>query len=101
MSRAIEVVKNYLRVPFIVIVWMMETYSHNRQRLRTFMAQPRTKIAFKWAITVTALAWIVIAFMARDEHGQRLNDALIGVWGDTQNLIEEREAKQQENGPTQ
>ncbi|OEJ67008.1 hypothetical protein [Magnetovibrio blakemorei] len=101
MSRASEVVKNYLRVPFIIIVWMMETYSKNRQRLRTFMAQPGTKTAFKWAITVTALAWIVIAFMARDEHGQRLNDALIGVWGDTQTLIEEREAKQKSTVQTQ
>ena len=100
MIRALEAVKAYLRVPFTVIVWMMETYSKNRLRLRIYMAQSRTKTMFKWAITVTMLAWIVIALIAREDQGQRLNDAIQGGWADTQSLFDERKTLEQKTVPT-
>ena len=39
--------KAYLRVPFVMIVWVMETYTKNRDSFRTFMAKPRVSTAFK------------------------------------------------------
>lgn len=95
MSGIPEGLKSYLRAPFAAIVWVMETYSKNRERLRVFMAQPRTARIFKMAIVVTALAWIVIALMANEEQGQRLTDALKGFWSETQSLSEERKALQE------
>ena len=89
-----EGLKAYLRAPFVMIVWVMETYAQNRTRLKTFMAEPRTARVFKWAIGVTALVWLAIALMANEEQGKRLTDAVQGFWSDAQSLSEERKALQ-------
>lgn len=82
--------KAYLRVPFSMIVWVMETYAKNRDRLRAFMAKPRVSLAFKVLLAFTILAWVVIGFTATEEQGSRLTDALQGVWTDTQDLNAEK-----------
>ena len=82
--------KAYLRVPFSMIVWVMETYAKNRDRFRAFMAKPRVSLAFKVMLALTVLAWIVIGFTANEEQGQRLTDALQGIWTDTQDLNAEK-----------
>lgn len=73
----IESIKAYLRVPFALIVWVMETFVANRSRLSAFMAKPRVASIFKIAVIVTFVAWLGIAFLiADDEAGQRFNDAI-------------------------
>ncbi|MBP5855503.1 hypothetical protein KAJ83_00655 [Marivibrio halodurans] len=73
----IESIKAYLRVPFSMIVWVMETYAANRERLARFMARPLVARIFKGAVLITFLAWLGIAFLiADDEAGGRLEDAV-------------------------
>jgi len=82
--------KAYLRVPFSMIVWVMETYAKNRDRIRTFMAKPRVATAFKVMLALTALAWIIIGLTANEEQGRRLTDAMQGFWTDAQDLNAEK-----------
>ena len=67
-----EGLKAYLRVPFSMIVWVMETYANNRARVKDFMSQSKPADFFKIAIAITVLAWIVIGLSAKEEDGQRL-----------------------------
>ena len=90
-----EGLKNYLRTPFVMIVWVMETYAKNRARLKVFMAEPRVAKTFKIAVVATTFVWLAIAFMANPEHGQRLTDAVKNFWTETQNLSEQRKALQE------
>lgn len=76
-------VKSYLRVPFVGIVWIMETFVKNRARLKTLMAEPRVASIFKGAVVTTVLVWLVIAVMANDEQRQRLSTAMQDLWTQT------------------
>lgn len=92
-----EGLKAYLRVPFVMIVWVMETYTKNRERVKSFMAKPRTAQVFKTAVVLTALVWIVIGLTANEEQGQRFTDAVKNFWTETQSLSDEKRALQ--SGP--
>lgn len=73
----IESIKAYLRVPFSMIVWVMETYAANRGRLARFMARPLVARVFKGAVLLTFLAWLGIAFLIADEEaGVRFEEAV-------------------------
>lgn len=90
--------KAYLRVPFVMIVWVMETYAKNRERLRAFLAQPRVAGTLKWAIVLTAVVWLVVGFMASDEDRGRLTETLKAFWTDTQELNAEKKRLNQAAG---
>ena len=71
----------WIRPPVTVIVWFMETFEKNRAKLKAFMAQPRVSSAFKSAVVVTFLAWILVfAFLATREDGNRLTCAVKSLW---------------------
>ena len=72
----------YLRVPFTMIVWVMETYEKNRARVKVFMMGPRVASAFKIGLLLTAIIWVVIGVTATDEDGQRLTDTLKTFWSE-------------------
>lgn len=98
--------KNYFRVPFVMIVWVMETYTKNRESFRGFMAKPQIARAFKIILILTALAWVTIAWQANEKDGSRLTDALKGFWTDAQDLNEQKkqlnlEKEQSIGGPVQ
>ncbi|PHS78727.1 MAG: hypothetical protein COB59_05600 [Rhodospirillaceae bacterium] len=98
--------KNYFRVPFVMIVWVMETYTKNRESVREFMAKPRIASAFKVVLTLTALAWVIVAWQASEEDGSRLTDAMKGFWSDAQDLNDQKkqlnlEKEQAIGGPAQ
>lgn len=80
----------YLRVPFAMIVWVMETFTKNRDRLRSFMAKPRVSLAFKVMLALTALAWVIVGINASEEDSGRLTKTLQGVWSDAQDLNAEK-----------
>lgn len=82
--------KNYLRVPFVMIVWVMETYTKNRERLTHFLAQPRVATTLKWTIVLTMLVWVVVGLMASEEDRGRLTDALKGFWSEAQDINEQK-----------
>ncbi len=75
---------SYFRAPFIAIVWVMETYRKNRERLRTLMALPLVVKIFKMLLAVTLLSWLTLAFMANEEQKERLTNAIRDVWSYTQ-----------------
>lgn len=80
----------YLRVPFVIIVWMMETFTKNRSRFKEYLARPHVSLAFKIMLAITALAWIVIAIIASEDSGTRLSDAVKGLWSEAQDISEQR-----------
>jgi hypothetical protein len=84
----------YLRVPFVMIVWVMDTYTNNRDRFKTFMADPRVRNIYMGILVVTAVAWGSILFTATEEDKSLLTDALKGAWSDSQKLSEERKVYQ-------
>ena len=77
--------KSYLRQPFVMIVWFMETYAKNTARLRILMTKPGAIKAFKIAIMFTMLVWIVVGVMASDEDRGRLTETIRTTWGELQN----------------
>lgn len=67
----------YLRQPFRLIVWFMETFAKNRARLKEFMARPRVVSAFKSVVTVTLFVWIaVFILIATHEDNDRFTCAV-------------------------
>ncbi len=69
--------KSYLRVPFAMIVWVMETFAANRGRVARFMRHPVVARVFRVLFVVTVIAWIAIAFYFGDEEaGRRFNEAI-------------------------
>ncbi|MBL4748209.1 MAG: hypothetical protein JKY17_05400 [Magnetovibrio sp.] len=93
--------KSYLRAPFVVIVWVMETYTKNRARLKAVMARPRVSFAFKMLLVLTAVIWITVAILANGKQGGRLTDAVKGILSDAKNVSAERKALQNVEEPTQ
>ena len=85
-------VKAYFRVPFTMIVWVMETYAKNRATSQAFMTSPRAALALKIALAITVVAWIYIGITATDEDGKRLTDTLKSLWSDTMQLNEDKKA---------
>ena len=83
-------VKAYFRVPFVMIVWVMETYTKNRAQFKTFLAKPRVALAFKVALALTAVAWLSVALMANQKDGERLTDAVKGIVNDAQSLNDQK-----------
>ena len=94
-----EGLKSYLRVPFVMIVWFMETYAKNTARLRIFMKKPRVAMAFKLAITFTVLLWVVVAMVASEDDKNRFTDTLKSFWGEMQDLNQQK--KEQTKNPIQ
>ena len=71
----------WIRPPITVIVWFMETYEKNRGQLKAFLTRPRVASAFKTAVVVTFLAWLVIfAFFASRQEGDRFTCAVKSLW---------------------
>ena len=93
MSRLPEGLRNYLRTPFVVIVWFMETYTKNRARMKAFMAEDGAKKMFQGAIMLTVVVWVVVGLSASPEDRNRLTNALMGFWDDTEALAEEKKRR--------
>lgn len=96
MTNLPDWLKSYLRQPFVMIVWFMETYAKNTARLRIFMAKPDVIKAFKLAIAFTMLAWIVIGLMASDEDRGRLTETIRTTWGEMQDVNEQKKLQTQD-----
>lgn len=67
----------YLRQPFRLIVWFMETYAKNRERLKELLKNERAANAVKIVVVATFFVWLaVFAFLATDEQGNRFSCAV-------------------------
>ncbi len=66
----------YLRQPFVMIVWFMETFKKNRVRLKAFMEKQRVSSLVKTVIVTTFLVWLLVfAFISTQDGGDRFTCA--------------------------
>ncbi|WNJ99329.1 hypothetical protein L2D14_15840 [Thalassospiraceae bacterium LMO-JJ14] len=73
----------YLRQPFNMIVWVMETFAKNRKRLAVFLAREKVASVFKAVVVATFFVWLgVFAFLSSSEEGDRFTCALKSLWPD-------------------
>lgn len=71
----------YLRQPFRLIVWFMETFAKNRERVGAFLARGRVAAVFKTAVILTFALWIgIFAFLASKDEGDRFSCAVKSLW---------------------
>jgi len=71
----------YLRQPFHLIVWVMETFAKNRKRLAAFLAREKVASAVKTVVVLTFFVWLgVFAFLSTREEGDRFTCALKSMW---------------------
>lgn len=71
----------YLRQPFRLIVWVMETFAKNRARLAAFLAREKVASIFKATVVVTFFVWLgVFAFLSTREDGDRFACAVKSLW---------------------
>ena len=68
------------RMPFRVIVAVMENFSRTRKRVREFVSRPRIASTLKYAMMLTLLAWLVIALIFKGEEDNRLTEAVNDLW---------------------
>lgn len=74
-------VKWYLRQPFVMIVWFMETFKKNRVRLKAFMERQRVSSIFKTIIVTTFFVWLLIfAFLSTEDGGNRFTCAVKSLY---------------------
>lgn len=71
----------YLRQPFVMVVWFMETFAKNRAAVKAWAARPRVAAFVKTLIVGTFFAWLaVFAFLATSEQGDRFSCAVKSLW---------------------
>jgi len=71
------------RMPFRVIVAVMENFSRTRKRIRDFISRPRIASALKFGMLLTLLVWLVIALIYMGEEDNRLADEVNNLWSNT------------------
>ncbi len=82
----------YLRQPFVMIVWFMETFAKNRDRMKNLMARDGAASVLKTLVIATFLVWLgVFAFLANEESGDRLSCAVMDLLNQG-GLIDEKPA---------
>jgi hypothetical protein len=73
----------YLRQPFHMIVWVMETFAKNRKRVAAFMAREGVVRVFKTVVIATFFIWLaVFAFLSSREEGNRFGCAVKSLMSD-------------------
>ena len=80
MNKIFEYLIEMQRMPFRVIVAVMENFSRTRKRIRDFVSQPRIASTLKFGMLLTLLVWIVIALFTMGEEDNRLTDAVNDLW---------------------
>ena len=71
----------YLRQPFVMIVWFMETFKKNRTRLKSFSERQKVSSIFKTVIVTTFFVWLLVfAFISTQEGGDRFTCAVKSLY---------------------
>jgi len=83
MNKLLEYLIEMQRMPFRVIVAVMENFSRTRKRISDFISRPRIASILKFGMLLTLLAWLVIALIYMDEEDNRLTDAVNNLWSNT------------------
>ena len=83
VNKLLEYLIEMQRMPFRVIVAVMENFSRNRKRIRDFIRRPRIANTLKYGMMLTLLAWLVIALIFKGDEGNRLTDAVNNLWSTT------------------
>ncbi len=71
----------YLRQPFRLIVWFMETFAANREHIKAFAARQGIAATLRSVVIVTFIVWLgIFAFLSTDEAGSRFTCAAKSLW---------------------
>ena len=71
----------YFRQPFRLIVWFMETFARNRERLKEFASRKGVAATFKSEFILTFFVWLgIFAFLSTDEAGDRFTCVAKSLW---------------------
>ena len=71
----------YLRQPFVMIVWFMETFKKNRERLKAFMARQQVSSIVKTVIITTFFLWLLVfAFISTQDGSDRFTCAVKSLY---------------------
>lgn len=71
----------YLRQPFVMIVWFMETFKKNRVRLKALMEKQRVSSLVKTIIVTTFFVWLLVfAFISTQDGGDRFTCAVKSLY---------------------
>lgn len=69
---------NYLAVPWRTLGLIIRTIATIRYWIKDQLVHPVMQSAFKWAVSLTALAWLVI-WIFRDKYRDNLDEAIKGL----------------------
>ena len=83
VNKILEYLIDMQRMPFRVIVAVMENFSRNRRRVRDFVRQPRIANTLKYGMMLTLLVWLVIALIFKGDEDNRLTEAVNNLWSTT------------------
>lgn len=71
----------YFRQPFRLIVWFMETFAGNRERLKQFAARQGVAATIRSVVIITFFVWLgIFAFLSTEEAGDRFTCAAKSLW---------------------
>lgn len=75
--------KEIYLLPFRALAAGVGIFARNRRRTKAFLKQPRVAKTIKYAMLLTLLAWLAIAFFTRDTEDDRLMTMLKNLWSET------------------
>lgn len=71
----------YLRQPFRMIVWFMETFAKNRATFKAFSGREKVASIIKTIMVVTFFGWLLVfAFLSTKEEGDRFGCAVKSLY---------------------
>lgn len=70
-------------MPFRLITAVMAIFTSNRNRLRKIKEQTLVSSVVKYGALLTAIIWLTLALLAKDEDKNRLTESVKQLWSET------------------
>jgi hypothetical protein len=75
--------KDMWLMPFRLITAVMAIFTSNRNRLRKIKEQTFISSVVKYGALLTAIIWLALALLAKDEDKNRLTESVKQLWSET------------------
>lgn len=86
--------KDMWLMPFRLITAVMAIFTRNRNIIRKIKRQPLIANVMKYGALLTAIIWLSLAMLAKDEEKSRLTDSVKQLWPETEVSTTESPAEQ-------
>lgn len=96
---ALNALKEFLLTPFRLIATLMGIYQAVRTWFAARFAEPKVAAVIKGGIVITFFAWVAIWAIAGEKDRNRLTEAVMGLWGRTEKVIDQKQ--QNKTSPTE